>query len=41
MRVKAERAELAQQEDIEQDWDYNYFLESFMSIARSHFGVAA
>jgi hypothetical protein len=40
VRVKTERAELAGQQDIEERWDYDYFLGSFLNIARRYYGVA-
>ena len=40
VKVKSEKAELCGQKEIEQRWDYDYFLGSFLSIARHHFGTA-
>lgn len=40
VKVKSEKAELAGQQEIEQRWDYEYFLGSFLRIARNHFGTA-
>ena len=38
VKVRSEKAELRKQEEIEQRWDYDYFLGSFLHIARNHFG---
>ena len=38
VKIKSERAELAEQENIENRWDYDYFLGSFLRIARNHLG---
>ena len=38
VKVKSEKAELGSQSDIEQRWDYDYFLGSFLNIARLHLG---
>lgn len=38
VRVKSEKAELKSQDDIEQQWDYDYFIGSFLNIARQHIG---
>jgi hypothetical protein len=38
VKVKGEKAELATQADIEQRWDYDYFLGSFLNIAKLHLG---
>jgi hypothetical protein len=40
VKVKSEKAELVGQQELEQHWDYDYFLGSFLSIARNHFGAA-
>ena len=39
VKVKSEKAELRSQSDIEQRWDYDYFLGSFLNIARHHIGT--
>jgi hypothetical protein len=38
VKVKSEKAELKSQQDIEQRWDYDYFLGSFLNIAKQHIG---
>ena len=38
VKIKSERAELAEQKDIETHWNYDYFLGSFLRIARNHLG---
>ena len=38
VKIKSERAELAEQIVIEKRWDYDYFLGSFLQIARNHLG---
>ena len=38
VKVKSEKAELRSQLDIEQQWDYDYFLGSYLNIARQHIG---
>ncbi len=40
VKVKSEKAELRSQSDIEQHWDYDYFLGSFLNIARHHIGTS-
>lgn len=40
VKVKSEKAELSEQQEIEQRWDYDYFLGSFLNIARHHFSAA-
>lgn len=40
VKVKSEKAELRSQSDIEQRWDYDYFLGSFLNIARHHIGTS-
>ncbi len=40
VKVKSEKAELGSQSDIEQRWDYDYFLGSFLNIARHHIGTS-
>jgi hypothetical protein len=37
-KVKSETAELRTQQDLEQSWDYDYFLGSFFSIASQQLG---
>ena len=39
VKVKSEKAELKSQQDIEQRWDYDYFLGSFLNIAKQHIGM--
>jgi hypothetical protein len=39
VKVKSEKAELGSQQEIEQRWDYDYFLGSFMNIASQHIGT--
>ena len=39
VKVKSEKAELRSQSDIEQIWDYDFFLGSFLNIARHHIGT--
>ena len=39
VKVKSEKAELGLQMDIEQRWDYDYFLGSFINIASHHIGM--
>jgi len=39
VKVKSEKAELGSQLDIEQRWDYDYFLGSFLNIASQHIGI--
>jgi hypothetical protein len=39
-KVKSETAELKTQLDLEQGWDYDYFLKSFFSIASQQLGRA-
>jgi hypothetical protein len=39
VKVRSEKAELRKQQEIEERWDYDYFLGSFLSIARNHFGA--
>ncbi len=36
VKIKSEAAELARQDQIETRWDYDYFLGSFLQIARNH-----
>ena len=38
VKIKSERAELVEQEKLETRWDYDYFLGSFLQIARNHLG---
>lgn len=38
VKIKSERAELAEQESLENRWDYDYFLGSYLRIARNHLG---
>ena len=38
VKIKSETADLATQEDIENRWDYDYFLGSYLRIARIHLG---
>ncbi|MBL3528892.1 MAG: hypothetical protein JMN27_15075 [gamma proteobacterium endosymbiont of Lamellibrachia anaximandri] len=38
VKVKSEKATLRKQEDIELQWDYDYFLGSFLNIASHHLG---
>lgn len=40
VKVKSEKAELRSQSYIEQRWDYDYFLGSFLNIARHHIGTS-
>lgn len=40
VRVKSEKAELREQEELEQSWDYDYFIGSFIRIAQQHVGNA-
>ena len=39
VRVKSELAELCDQASLEQDWDYDYFLGSYLAIARQQLGT--
>jgi hypothetical protein len=39
VKVRSEKAELRKQQEIEERWDYDYFLGSFLSIASNHFGA--
>ena len=36
VRIKSETVELLSQSAIDQSWDYDYFLGSFLKIARNH-----
>ena len=36
VRIKSETIELRSQSEIERSWDYDYFLGSFLNIARNH-----
>ena len=38
VKVKSETSELRSQKDIEEKWDYDYFLGSFLSIAKQQLG---
>lgn len=40
VKVKSEKAELRKQEELEQAWDYDYFIGSFVRIAQQHLGNA-
>ncbi|QEP41775.1 hypothetical protein D5085_00610 [Ectothiorhodospiraceae bacterium BW-2] len=40
VKVKSEKAELRQQEELEQKWDYDYFIGSFVKIAHQNLGKA-
>jgi hypothetical protein len=40
VKVRNEKAELRKQQDIEERWDYDYFLGSFLNIARNHFSAS-
>jgi len=40
VKVKSETSELRSQEDIENKWDYDYFLGSFLNIAKLQLGQA-
>jgi hypothetical protein len=39
VRVQSELAELRSQPQLQQDWDYDYFIESFMRIANDGLGA--
>lgn len=38
VKIKSERAELVEQQKLETRWDYDYFLGSYLQIARNHLG---
>jgi len=39
VRVPSELAELRSQSSLQKDWDYDYFVESFMYIANDGLGA--
>jgi hypothetical protein len=40
VKIKTERAQLASQADLEQSWDYDYFLGSYLAMARRQLAAA-